>query len=102
MSTELGFLPDQYQPRHPSVPTMAEIQSATLILDGAFIDVTLALQQAHEQMEELRGTVRRNYETSFSITREYPVTGRDFRQMQTRLARALRRPALIHNGRKPR
>lgn len=100
MSTELRFLP--HQPQNPAAPTLAELQSATLIFEGAFLDVTLAFQQAHEQMEELRGTIQRNYETSFSITREYPVTGRDFRQMQTRLARALRRPALIHNGRKPR
>lgn len=97
MSTEIRFLP--YQSQNPAAPTMSEIQSATLILDGAFIDVTAAFKQAQEEpTHRLYG----NYETSFSLTVEYPVTRREHRQVITRLARACRRPATIHNGRKPR
>jgi len=103
MSTELRFLP--HKPKDPAAPTAAEIQSAFLVLDGALVDVTTALKVSADHAWEAGDAARRlvtNYETSFSITREYPVAGRDFRQMAKNLARAFRRPALIHNGRKPR
>jgi hypothetical protein len=103
MSTELRFLP--YQPQNPAAPTLAEIQSATLVLDGAFIDVNAVFKQASEAMEEAAESVHRiltNYETRFTITREYPAGRREHRQVATRWARLFRRPALIHNGRKSR
>lgn len=103
MTTELRFLP--YRPQNQAAPTLAEIQSATLVLDGAFIDVTAVFRQANETVKEAGEAARRivsNYETSLSFSVEYPITSREHRQVNTRLARAFRRPALIHNGRKPR
>jgi hypothetical protein len=103
MTSEIRFM--TYQPKNPEAPTLAEIQSATLTLDGAFIDITAAFKRTNEAVEEAAGSARElyaTYETSFSFTREYPATGREHRQVATRLARICRRPALIHNGGKPR
>jgi len=102
MTTELRFLPHS---KHPEAPTLTEIQSATLILGDSFIDVTAAFKQAEESAKEAGEAVRllaTNYEANLSFAVEYPITSREHRQMQTRLSRALRRPALIHKGGKPR
>lgn len=93
------------KPQNPAAPTLAELSKAMLAFDGAFIDVTAALKQANEAAAKAAESATQlfaNYQTSFSFTREYPLSGRDFRQIAKRLSRACRRPALIHNGRKPR
>lgn len=103
MTAQIAFLP--HSPNDNAVPTLAEIKAATLVMDGAFIDITAVFKQANEAAAEAGEAARRlygNYETSLSFTIQYPVTRRENRQVATRWARLFRRPALIHNGRKPR
>ena len=97
MSTSIAFLP--YELKNPAAPTVAEINGTFISLDGHFTDIGITFDRVRDSMEQLATAA---YETSFSISRAFTMTRRGQRRMDTAWARMFRRPALIHNGRKPR
>lgn len=78
--------------------TLPDDVAAWTDISDAVTDVDFSFEESANAIADYTRLANYTFEASFSIT----MTRREHRRAITSFQRMLRRPALIHNGRKPR